>query len=251
MSLRVFLMEHTMKTEKWLELIEEKGRLAQWSKEQHLCQLWAHLTKIAQQVFSILAEEERSYDLAVKALKKHFHTVDIEELRGLGLEDARLQDNRTAGNRLAEPGKKSFPRVARWKGVWSKGWFFRALLPKWQRKVGASNAEVTFQELYDRARMLEKHELQYVASAAVSTPQRQQQILLIRKVIKTRRISKENINSRRPTRHPVEQPPLNKAVVLLSASVQKSSSNNKLCFSTEVLSQQQTLLPVQESLTQG
>ena len=25
--------------EKWLELLKERGRLAQWSKEQHLCQL--------------------------------------------------------------------------------------------------------------------------------------------------------------------------------------------------------------------
>ena len=31
--------------EKWLELLEERGKLAQWSKEQHLCQLRAHLTK--------------------------------------------------------------------------------------------------------------------------------------------------------------------------------------------------------------
>ena len=29
--------------EKWLELFEERGRLAQWSKEQYLCQLRAHL----------------------------------------------------------------------------------------------------------------------------------------------------------------------------------------------------------------
>lgn len=37
--------------EKWLELLEEWGRLVQWSKEQHLCQLRAHLTKTPQQIF--------------------------------------------------------------------------------------------------------------------------------------------------------------------------------------------------------
>ena len=30
--------------EKWLELLGERGRLAQWFKEQHLCQLRARLT---------------------------------------------------------------------------------------------------------------------------------------------------------------------------------------------------------------
>ena len=62
----------------------ERGRVSQWSKEQQLCQLRAHLTKTAQQIFRMLTEEERkSYDLAVKALKKRFRPNDIEELRGL------------------------------------------------------------------------------------------------------------------------------------------------------------------------
>ena len=70
--------------EKWLELLEERGRLAQWSKEQHLCQLRAHLTKTAQQIFRVLSEEEcKSYDEAIKALKKRFHPINIEELQGL------------------------------------------------------------------------------------------------------------------------------------------------------------------------
>ena len=45
--------------EKWLELLKEKKRLAQWSKEQHLCKLRAHLTKTAQHIFHVLTEEER------------------------------------------------------------------------------------------------------------------------------------------------------------------------------------------------
>ena len=69
--------------DKWLELLKERGRLAQWSKEQHLCQLRAYLTNTAQQIFRMLTEEERkSYDMAVKALKKRIRPIDIDELRG-------------------------------------------------------------------------------------------------------------------------------------------------------------------------
>ena len=37
----------------------------------------------SQQVFRMLTEERKSYDLAVKALKKRFRPIDTEELRGL------------------------------------------------------------------------------------------------------------------------------------------------------------------------
>ena len=37
---------------------------------------------------------------------------------------------------------------------------------KWQRKVGAPKTGETFQELYDRARILEQHERQYAESTA-------------------------------------------------------------------------------------
>ena len=46
-----------------------------------------------------------------------------------------------------------------------KGQFFQTPLPKWQRKLGAPKPEETFQGFYDRARMLEIHELQYATSA--------------------------------------------------------------------------------------
>ena len=46
-----------------------------------------------------------------------------------------------------------------------KGRFFQSFLPKWQRKL-VPKPEETFSELYDRARTLEKHEKQYVSSAA-------------------------------------------------------------------------------------
>ena len=48
-----------------------------------------------------------------------------------------------------------------------KGRFFKALLPRWQCKLGAPKMEETFQELYDRARMYEQREKQYAESAAV------------------------------------------------------------------------------------
>ena len=50
-----------------------------------------------------------------------------------------------------------------------KGRFYQALLPKWQRKLGAPKLE-SFTELYDQARMLEQHEKQYQASAQAQRP---------------------------------------------------------------------------------
>lgn len=54
-------------------------------------------------------------------------------------------------------GTKEFDRIA-------KGRFYPALLPKWQRKLGAPKATETFEELYARARTLECHEQQFGAS---------------------------------------------------------------------------------------
>ena len=42
-----------------------------------------------------------------------------------------------------------------------KGSFFNGLLPKWQRKLGAPKPKESFEELYDRARTLERHDQQY------------------------------------------------------------------------------------------
>ena len=60
-----------------------------------MCQLRAHLTKTAQQIFRMLSEEERkSYDEAIKVLKKRFRPIDIEELRGLEFH-RKIQDSET------------------------------------------------------------------------------------------------------------------------------------------------------------
>ena len=120
----------------------------------------------------MLSEKERkSYDLSVKALKKRFRLVDIEELRGLEFHQ-KMQDSDTIeqlGIDLQSLARRAFPELRGGKEFdrLLKGRFFQGLLPKWQRKLGAPKTGETFSELYDRARMLGKHELQYVASAAV------------------------------------------------------------------------------------
>ena len=82
-----------------------------------------------------------------------------------------MQDSETIellGIDLKSLARKAFPELRGGKEFdhLLKGRFFQALIPKWQWKLGAPKPEETFPELYDRARMLEKHELQNVASAA-------------------------------------------------------------------------------------
>ena len=156
--------------ERWLELFEERAKLAGWSSEQRLYQLKLLLVKNAGQVFRLLAKEDRSdYDKATQALRKRFKRVDIEELRGLEFHHKSQGEESVEqlGIDLQCLGKKAFPsthgkdfdRIL-------KGRFFQALRTKWQRKLGAPKAEESFQQLYDRARMAEEHEKQFVASAA-------------------------------------------------------------------------------------
>ena len=47
-----------------------------------------------------------------------------------------------------------------------KGRFFQGLLPKWQRKLGAPKTDETFEDLFNRAHTVEKHDEQYNQSAA-------------------------------------------------------------------------------------
>ena len=57
--------------------------------------------------------------------------------------------------RKASPtsGVKEFDRLL-------KGQFYQALLPKWQRKLGAPKTDETFEDLYARARAIEQHDQQ-------------------------------------------------------------------------------------------
>ena len=47
-----------------------------------------------------------------------------------------------------------------------KGRFYQALLPKWQRKLGAPKATESFDDLFTRARTFERHEQQFSSSSA-------------------------------------------------------------------------------------
>ena len=48
-----------------------------------------------------------------------------------------------------------------------KGRFYQALLPRWQQKLGAPKTSESFNDLYDRARTLERHDKQIKASMAL------------------------------------------------------------------------------------
>ena len=63
-------------------------------------------------------------------------------------------------------GRKAFPKIGEAEfDRMLKGRFFQAL-PKWQRKLGAPKIDEKFNDLYDRARVVERHEKQYLASAS-------------------------------------------------------------------------------------
>ena len=137
----------------WLERFEERARLEKWTEETKLCQLKLHLTKLAHQVFQMLAKEEKSsYSLAVVALKKRFRSVEIEELKGLEFH-RRVQGEETIeqlGMELQKLGRKAFP-TAEGKEFdrLLKGRFYQALHPRWQRKLNAPRTDETFTQLFE------------------------------------------------------------------------------------------------------
>ena len=68
---------------------------------------------------------------------------------------------------LMSLGRKAFPKICEAEfDRMLKGRFFQALLPKWQRKLGAPKIDEKFNDLYDRARVVERHKKQYLASAS-------------------------------------------------------------------------------------
>ena len=156
---------------RWHESFEERALLMGWTPEQKLCQLKAHLEKTALQVFRMMPETERTkYDAAVTALKKRFRRVEIQELRGLefcrklqgdeSVEQLGMDLQRMARRAFSNMPEAEFNRLL-------KGRFFQALQVKWQRKLGAPKPDESFQDLYDRARLLEQYEKQYSDTVAV------------------------------------------------------------------------------------
>ena len=122
-------------------------------------------------VFQMLpAEDKASYSRVKDALKTLFRSVDIEELRGM--EFHRLVETsgsvQELGMEIQRLGHRAFPSVTgNDLDHLLKDHFFQALLVWWQRKLGAPKVQETFQELFDRARMVEQREKQYAESAAL------------------------------------------------------------------------------------
>ena len=67
---------------------------------------------------------------------------------------------------LQKLAKRAFPGlVGKDLDQLSKGQFFQAPLPKWQRKLGAPKTGESFEELYGTAKMAECHDRQYIEAA--------------------------------------------------------------------------------------
>ncbi len=151
--------------ERWIEGFEERAKAMGWNKEQRLFQLRAHLDKTAEHAVRMLSETEKcSYESTVAALRKRFLSLDIEELRGLEFHQLMQtkQSVEEMGICLQKLAKKAFPgSTPKEFDRLLKGRFYQALLPKWQRKLGAPKATETFDDLYARARALERHDQQF------------------------------------------------------------------------------------------
>ena len=112
-------------------------------------------------------DEKSSYVKAVQALKQRFKPVDIEELRGLEFHQLMQEQQMVEqlGIELQHLGRKTFSNTnSKEFDRMLKGQFFQALMA--ERKVGAPKTGETFNELYDRARTVERQEKQISASAA-------------------------------------------------------------------------------------
>ena len=138
---------------RWLDRFEERAVLLAWSDQQKVYQLRSHLAKTALQVFELLTPDQRaSYSEAVAALRDRFKPVDIEELRGLEFHQLMQTEESVErlGLQLMSLARKAFPGLgSRELDRLLKGRFFQALLPKWQRKLGASKVAESFAELYE------------------------------------------------------------------------------------------------------
>ena len=119
--------------DQWLERFEERARLARWTEDTKLCQLRAHLSKVAGQVFQMLAKEDKSsYARAISVLKSRFRSVEIEELKGLEFH-SRVQTDESIerlGMDLQKLGRKAFSSTeGKEFDRLLKGRFYQALLP--------------------------------------------------------------------------------------------------------------------------
>ena len=155
--------------EKWIEQFEERSKLAGWSEEHQCYYLKMSLDKTAFQMYRLLPDDVKaSYSATVEALKKRFKPVDIEELRGMDFHQLvqTKQSVEQLGLELQKLAKRAFPTITgKDFDRLLKGRFFQALLPRWQRKLGAPKPDESFEELFARARTTERREEQYSAVA--------------------------------------------------------------------------------------
>ena len=97
-------------------------------------QLKACLENAAQQVFEMMAADEKStYDKAIQALKQLFKPVDIEELQGLEFHQLMQQEQTVEqlGIELQRLGRKAFSNASSNEfDRMLKGRFFQALHPE-------------------------------------------------------------------------------------------------------------------------
>ena len=150
--------------DRWLEQFEDRMKVANWNDNQKLFQLKSHLEKTAAHVVRMMPSEERAkYTFVVSTLRKRFQSLDIEELKGLEFHQL-MQDKQSVeelGVVLQKLARKAFPESrAKEFDRMLKGRFYQALLPKWQRKLGAPKTDESFEDLYARARAIERHDQQ-------------------------------------------------------------------------------------------
>ena len=151
--------------DRWIEQFEERAKLVGWSEDHKRYNLKMLLDKSAFQTYRLLPDDVKaSYSATVEALRSRFKPVDIEELRGMEFHQLIQTDQsvEALGLALQRLAKRAFPML---KGKdfdrLVKGRFFQALLPRWQRKLGAPKPDESFDELFNRARTTERREQQY------------------------------------------------------------------------------------------
>ena len=157
--------------DRWLEQFDDRAKAANWNENQRLFQLKSHLEKTAAHVVRMMPSEERvKYTSVVSTLRKRFQSLDIEELKGLEFHQL-MQDKQSVeelGVVLQKLARKAFPESsAKEFDRMLKGRFYQALLPKWQRKLGAPKTDESFEDLYARARAIERHDQQIGAGRQV------------------------------------------------------------------------------------
>ena len=112
------------------------------------------------------------YTSVVSTLRKRFQALDIEELKGLEFHQL-MQDKQSVkelGVVLQKLARKAFPESgAEEFDCMLKGQFYQALLPKWQRKLGVPKTDESFEDLYARARAIERHDQQIGAGRLVDS----------------------------------------------------------------------------------